>query len=224
MTLSQKSQKIKGLRDLTAAPLCDCARALELSKGDIDAATYILRELGFTRMRGRTKSQNHAFVTCYTHHNKQIGVMVEIHTETDFCAQTEEVKNFAHQLAMHIAASRPLYIGWQDVTTPMRQQWEDEAIRHVKSKHHSMTKVEKEKIYRSRMHKYIQQNCLLHQLFICDEKIQRRIEEVIADLCNKTGERITVSRFTYFEAGGESVSASSEKLSNRKTDNNVGSC
>lgn len=205
MALSEKAQQIRELRSQTLAPLSDCKKALEQTK-NLHDAVILLREWGFPNVQSRSKLQNHAFVTCYTHHNNQVGVMVEIRTETDFCAQTDEVKTFARQLAMHIAASRPLYIGVCEVSPETRKEWEEQAFAHAVKKQYRIGE-DQNRIFKSRFDKFVAQNCLLHQLFLCDEKVQRKVEQIVAELCQKTRERVTISRFTYYQAGGEEIHA-----------------
>jgi len=207
MAISAKGKLIQSVRAEIGAPISECKRAIEECDGDIQDAMILLREWGFNQMQLRKKPQNHAFVTSYIHHNNQVGVILELRTETDFCAQTDEVKLFARQLAMHVAATKPLYIGLQEVKNTVRQAWENEALKHAESKINAVSEAEMERIRRSRLQKHMNQNCLLHQIFICDEKVQQRVEDILASLCQKTGEKITISRFTYYEAGGDVIHA-----------------
>jgi elongation factor Ts len=105
---------VKELREMTGAGMMDCKKALEETNADIDAAVKLLKEKGqatLDKKAGRIAAEG--VIGSYIHNNK-IGVIVEINTETDFSANTDTVKDFARDIAMHIAAANPLYISEED--------------------------------------------------------------------------------------------------------------
>lgn len=107
---------IKKLREKTGAGILDCRNALEQTEGDLNKALDILREKGLataTKRAGRRASEG--VLDLYTHGNGRVGVMVEINSETDFVGRSEKFRKFAHEVALQIAASSPLYIREEDI-------------------------------------------------------------------------------------------------------------
>lgn len=99
---------IKQLRELTGAGIMDCKRALEEAKGDTDRAVAILRERGMARAEKKLgRETRQGLIECYVHAGGRIGAMVEVNCETDFVARTPAFKEFAHDIAMQVAATNP---------------------------------------------------------------------------------------------------------------------
>ena len=96
--------------------MMDCKKALEETNGDIEKAVELLRKKGAAVAAKRSdKTTAEGFVHAYIHPGSQIGVLIEINCETDFVARTDAIKEFAHDVCMHIAAMKPLYISSADV-------------------------------------------------------------------------------------------------------------
>ncbi len=93
----------------------DCKQALEEAKGDFDRAIELLRKKGIAnaaKKMGRIASEG--LIYSYIHGEGRIGVLVEVNCETDFVARTENFQKFVKNIAMHIAASSPLYVSEED--------------------------------------------------------------------------------------------------------------
>ena len=106
---------IKTVREQTGAGIMDCKRALQETKGDIEAAANILREKGHTIAKKKeSRTADQGVVDAYIHSGGRIGVLIEVNCETDFVAKTDEFKELAHDLAMQVAATNPRYIGPDD--------------------------------------------------------------------------------------------------------------
>jgi elongation factor Ts len=92
----------------------DCKRALEETKGDIEKAIDWLLEKNLAsaeKKAGRETAQG--LVDSYIHAGR-MGALVEVNCETDFVARTEEFKNLVHELAMQVAAARPIVVSEED--------------------------------------------------------------------------------------------------------------
>ena len=101
---------VKDLREKTGAGMMDCKNALVESGGDMENAVEILRKKGIARASKKAdRAVNEGRIEAYIHPGSKLGVIVEINCETDFVANTDDFKNFAHDVAMQIAASSPLY-------------------------------------------------------------------------------------------------------------------
>jgi elongation factor Ts len=106
---------IKTLREKTGAGVMDCRGALLESNGDLDKASEILRQKGLAKAdRKQARATSEGLVEAYIHHSGRMGAIVEINCETDFVAHTDGFKELAHNLAMQVAATNPIYIGNDD--------------------------------------------------------------------------------------------------------------
>jgi elongation factor Ts len=101
------SDNVKKLRELTGAGVMECKRALEEAKGDFDAAKDIIAEKGMLKAEKKAERKTGSGVLESYIHNGRVGVLLELRCETDFVARTDDFKNLAHDLAMHIAAMNP---------------------------------------------------------------------------------------------------------------------
>lgn len=107
---------IKQLREQTGAGIMDCKRALEEAGGNMDRAVAILRERGMARAEKKLgRETRQGLVECYVHAGGRIGALVEVNCETDFVARNEAFKEFAHNIAMQVAATNPRYLRAEDV-------------------------------------------------------------------------------------------------------------
>src|SRR5512136_31328 len=122
------TEQIKELREATGAGILDCRKALEQADGDFDKAVDYLREKGLATAAKRSdRDASEGMVEIYSHGNGRVGVMVEVNCETDFVARSEAFRNFAHELALQIAANSPKYIRVEDIPTDVLQQEREKA-------------------------------------------------------------------------------------------------
>ena len=98
---------VKKLREETGAGIMECKRALQDANGDVEAAKKIIEEKGLLKADKKSDRKTGSGVLESYIHNGRVGVLLELRCETDFVARTEDFKNLAHDLAMHIAAMNP---------------------------------------------------------------------------------------------------------------------
>ncbi|MEX1274352.1 MAG: translation elongation factor Ts, partial [Bacteroidota bacterium] len=159
------SELVKQLRDKTGAGMMDCKRALEETKGDMEAAIDYLRKKGAaTAAKRADRETNQGVVEAYIHAGGRIGSMVELNCETDFVAKTPEFKALAHDIAMQIAAMTPLYIRKEDVPENVLAREIDIYKQHAINEGKPAPIAEK--IAQGRLEKYYQEVCLMEQSFI----------------------------------------------------------
>ena len=195
---------VKELRERTAAGMMDCKKALEETNGDIDQAQKLLKEKGqatLDKKSGRVAAEG--VIGSYIHNDK-IGVVVEINTETDFSANTDSVKNFAKDIAMHIAAVNPLFISEDDADeATVAEQKEILVNQAINEANDNMPEDKKkmiaEKKVEGRMKKWFAEVCLLDQPFVKNPDMT--IEEYLRNTANEVGENIKIRRFARFEVG-----------------------
>ena len=122
-------EAIKILREKTSASVNDVKRALETSAHACPASAYgqpschcDAKALDQLRARGAQiaeKRQGHATgqgrIESYVHHDGRLGALVEVNCETDFVARTPDFIRFCREVAMHVAATSPRYLGKDDV-------------------------------------------------------------------------------------------------------------
>jgi elongation factor Ts len=199
-TVSEKisAKQVKELREKSGAPMGDCLKALQESKGDIEAAFVVLRKRGMASAQKKaSRTTNEGAVGTYIHAGGKIGVLLELNCESDFVARTDDFQDLLKDVAMHIAASDPRYVKSEDVT-PEDMAREKEIYRDQATATGKPAPVI-EKIVEGKMSKFYEEVCLLDQPFIKDQTLS--IKELIAQKVSKLGENITVRRFARFKVG-----------------------
>ncbi|HYL55824.1 MAG TPA: translation elongation factor Ts [Gemmatimonadales bacterium] len=186
------------LRARTGAGMMDCKKALEETGGDLEKAVDVLRKKGAAKADKRAERvASEGLIGHYVHHDGKTAVLVEVNCETDFVARTEDFKTLARELAMHIAAARPLAVRVEDLPpeTVARERQVYEAQVAEQQKPENI----RAKIVDGMMKKYYEDNVLLEQRFVRDDK--RTVGELVKELSAKTGEKIDVRRFTRLKVG-----------------------
>ncbi|HOK70718.1 MAG TPA: translation elongation factor Ts [Bacillota bacterium] len=189
---------VKELRERTGAGMMDCKRALVETDGDFDNAVTLLREKGLaaaSKRAGRETAEG--VVESYIHMGGRIGVLIEVNCETDFVAKTDQFRTLARDLAMQVAASRPLYVSRdevpEDVIERERQIYRTQALNEGKPE-----KVA-DRIVEGKLEKFYQEVCLLDQPFIREP--EKSVSDLVRETIGTLGENITVRRFARFERG-----------------------
>ena len=189
-------EKIQKLRETTAASMNDVKRALDEANGDEAAALVILRKKG-SAMADKKSSRATAagMIASYVHGDGRIGVLLEMKCETDFVAKTEQFKQLAKDLALHITAAKPKYVKPEDVPTDVLEA-ENEIYRSQTAALNKPEAVTKQ-IIEGKVQKYYDDNCLLNQHFVKDDS--KTIKDIIAETVAKVGENIEIGKFVRFE-------------------------
>ena len=192
---------VKDLRERTGAGMMDCKKALVESKGDLDSAIEFLRKAGVTKAEKKSvRDANEGLIISYIHHGSKLGVLLDIGCETDFVPKTKGFKELANNIAMQIAATNPIAISKNDLSSDLIDKERDIYTEQAKSTGKPDNVVKK--IVDGKIEKFIEENCLINQSFIKDPdvKIGQLIQEAIA----KLGENITINRFVRFALGEKS--------------------
>ncbi|WP_456385578.1 translation elongation factor Ts [Desulfolithobacter sp.] len=192
------SQMVKELRDKTNAGMMDCKRALTETGGDMAKAVDLLRQKGLAVAAKRAdRATSEGVIECYIHGGGKLGVMVEVGCETDFVAKTDDFKNFAKDIAMHIAAVNPVAVRREEIPAELVEREKEIYTKQALESGKPENIVEK--IVSGKIEKYISEICLMDQKFVKnpDLSIQDLLNEVIA----KLGENISIKRFARFQIG-----------------------
>jgi elongation factor Ts len=189
---------IKKLREATGVGILDCRKALEEANGDQDKALDLLREKGLAtagKRAGRETSEG--MVELYSHGDGRVGVMVEVNCETDFVGRSDAFRKFAHEIALQIAASSPLYIREEDIPQEVIQH--EEAIATAKAKDEGKKEEIIPRIVEGSLKKFKNEMVLLNQAYIRDENLT--IAQLLNQTIAATGENIVIRRFSRYALG-----------------------
>lgn len=199
-TVTEKidAKLVKDLREKSGAPMGDCLKALQESKGNIEDAFVVLRKRGMASAQKKAaRTTNEGSIGTYIHAGGKIGVLLEINCESDFVARTEDFQDLMKDIAMHIAATDPRYVRQEDVT-PEDLEREKEIYRAQAAQTGKPAPVI-EKIVEGKMSKFYEEVCLLEQPFIKEQTVT--IAQLIAQKVGKLGENLQVRRFARFKVG-----------------------
>lgn len=191
------AQLIKELREKTGAGMMDCKKVLVETDGDIDKAIDLLREKGLASAEKKaSRIASEGLVASYIHSGR-IGVLVEVNSETDFVAKTDEFKEFVKDIAMQVAASNPEYLCEEDVPQEAIDKEKEVLIQQAINEGKPQNIAEK--MVEGRMHKFYERVCLLDQPFIKDPSIT--VNDLLKNKIAKIGENIKIRRFVRYEVG-----------------------
>ncbi len=189
------SQQVNALRTKTGLGMMDCKRALEESNGNEDVAIDILRKKGIAKAGEKaTRETAQGLVVSYIHTNNTIGVLVEVNCETDFVARTEGFQQFCQDIAMHVAATNPLYLSPADVSPELLEKEGEIYVEQMKNENKPADMIKK--IVDSKLKKFAEESSLMTQNFVKNPEIT--IEQYAKEMISKTGENIQIKRFARF--------------------------
>ena len=189
-------EKIKQLREETAAGMMDVKRALDESDGDVEGARRVLRERGQAIAAKKSARETHeGLIEAYVHFNGRVGVLIEVNCETDFVARTSEFKEFARNVALHVASMNPLTVSPEDIS----QEALDEERGIAESQAAEMGKPEEitTRIVEGRMKKFVNEKALLTQPYV--KEPDKTVGELLQETIQRLGENIVIRRFVRYE-------------------------
>ena len=206
--MSFTAKDVMTLRQRTGAGMMDCKSALNETNGDMEKAIDYLREKGIAKAAkkaGRIAAEG--IVDSYIHMGGKVGVLLEVNCETDFVARGDQFKALVHDIAMHIAASKPEYLAPEDVPAEVLEHEKD--ILRAQAREEGKPEAIIEKMVEGRIKSYYEDNCLLNQKFVKDTS--KTIGELVIEATAQIGEKIAVRRFVRFEMG-EGLEKKNENL------------
>lgn len=197
------AKDVQALRKITGAGMMDAKRALAETGGDMDRAKDLLREQGLADAAKRAdRSQTEGAIGSYMHRQADrpvVGVLIDLASETDFVAKSEEFQSIANDIAMHIAAARPKWITRDDVPEDAiadeKRLIAAQAVNEGKPEHIV------EKIVEGRLNSFFAVNVLYDQEFVKTDTFDGTVGELVKQLASKMGENITVSKMARLAIG-----------------------
>ncbi len=197
-TVKIDAKLVKELREKSGAPMGDCLKALQEAKGNMEDAFVVLRKRGMaSAAKKASRTTNEGAVGTYIHAGGKIGVLIELNCESDFVARTEDFQELLRDIAMHIAATDPRFVGREEVPQSDLDREREVFLAQpaMKGKPESVIS----KILDGKMSKFYEEVCLLDQPFI--KEASQTIAQLIATKVAKLGENISVRRFARFKVG-----------------------
>jgi elongation factor Ts len=196
VTISPK--QISELRTRTSAGMMDCKKALEEAGGDMDKAAEILRKKGIAKAEkraGRVAAQG--VVVSYIHHNAQVGVLLELNSETDFVARTEAFQQLARDIALHVASADPIGVTPEDIPAEVLERERRIAEEQVAAE--GKPENVRGRIVEGKLKKFVAERTLTEQPYVKDDS--KTVGQLIKEVSGKVGEAVHVRRFTRFKIG-----------------------
>ncbi len=192
------SKMVKELRDKTNAGMMDCKKALSENDGDMEKAVDFLRQKGLAVAAKRAdRATSEGVIETYIHANGKLAAMVEVGSETDFVAKSDGFKEFAKNVAMHVAAVNPVAIKREEVPAELadreREIFRQQALDSGKPENIV------DKIITGKMDRYFAESCLMEQQYVKDP--DKTIQDLLNELIATLGENISVKRFVRFQIG-----------------------
>ncbi|HEY8227882.1 MAG TPA: translation elongation factor Ts [Pyrinomonadaceae bacterium] len=193
---------VKQLREKTGAGMMECKNALTEAEGNEEKAIEVLRKRGLAsakKREGRIAAEG--IVGQYIHMGGKVGVLVEVNCETDFVARGDEFQQLVKDVAMHIAAAEPRYVSREDVPADALEKEREIALAQAKNDPKNANKPDQviEKIVDGRLNKFYEEAVLLDQPFV--KEPAKTVGELVTEKVAKTGEKITIRRFTRYKMG-----------------------
>jgi len=189
--------EVKRLKDLTGVGLTDAKAALDEANGDFDKALAAMRKKGLTKAEKRGEREARAGVVGTYNHDGRIGVLVEVNCETDFVARGELFADLVKDVAMHIAASAPLYVSSEDVPAEDRDKIKAEFTEKTQAEGKPADMVDK--IVEGQLKKYFAERCLLEQPFVKNPDIT--VADHVKENAARMNENVVVRRFSRLALG-----------------------
>ncbi len=184
------TEEIKQLRDLTGVSIMQCKKALEEAGGDIEKAKVILRKASAAiAVKKSDRELGAGVAAAYTHAGGQVVAPSYLACETDFVSGNEEFERLAYDIAMHVAAMKPLFKSRDDVKesdiAAARSVFEEEA-KNVPEDKRAMA-------VQGKVDAYLRERVLLDQAFVKDASVT--VNDLITQAVQKFGEKVELVRF-----------------------------
>lgn len=169
----------------------------ELAAKVQDAITMIKENMALRRGEVLEAEADECFSDYIHGESGRIGVVVKVKASSPELLETEQVKTFAFDLALHVAAFRPQFLSGDKVDEKYRAEQEEIFLAQAKQldKPENVT----QGIAKGKMKKHLSEICLLEQGFVKDEK--RSVEQVAKDLGKELGGDVSVTGYVYYSVG-----------------------
>ena len=198
MATKVSAKEVSALRTRTGVGMMECKKALQETDGDLEKAVDLLRQKGMAKAdkrAGRVTSEG--VIGSYLHFNGKIGVLVELNCETDFVARTDDFRDLANDLAIHVASANPVSVSTDQVPEDIVSR--ERSIIEKQVTDSGKPEQVREKMVDGKLKKFFKERVLLEQPFVKDDKMS--VGELVTQVATKVGENVVVRRFVRYELG-----------------------
>ncbi len=193
------AEMVKNLRTATSAGILDCKKALTDADGDFEKAVEILRKKGLSSAAKKaSRDTKEGIIGHYIHSGAKMAGLVELNCETDFVARTEQFQQLAKDLALHVVAARPQFLGRESVPQDLIEREKNIYREQMVSSGKPAQVIDK--IVEGKLDKWYSEACLLEQPFVKDPDV--KIQDMLTTAIASLGENIKIGRFERLEIGG----------------------
>jgi elongation factor Ts len=196
--MAVSSELVKELRTMTGAGILDCKKALEDSDGNMEKAIeWLKKRNAAVAVKKTSRDAKDGKIASYIHGEGRLGVLVEINSETDFVARSDNFNNFAKEICLQIAAMGPLYVVREEVPVELVEKQKEIALAQIgESKKPAEVLA---RIVEGKLNKWFGEICLMEMAYIRDDS--KTVKDLLTDVVGRCGENITVRRFARFNLG-----------------------
>ncbi|MFO7291829.1 MAG: translation elongation factor Ts [Actinomycetes bacterium] len=197
------AKDVQKLRQAAGVGMMDAKQALAEAGGDFDKAFELLRERGLAQAAKRAdREASEGAIGYYIHVQNDrpvVGVLVELACETDFVAKSEEFKQTANDIALHVSWGNPRWVTREQVDEEELAKERDLIARQAAAEGKPENVIPN--IVEGRIEKFYQENVLYDQTFVNPERFEGTVGEMVGALAAKMGENISVRRIARFAVG-----------------------
>jgi len=197
------AKDIQKLRVDAGVGMMDAKKALADAEGDFDKAFELLRERGQASSAKRAdREANEGTIGTYIHLQNGrpvMGVLVELACETDFVAKSEEFRQIADDIAMHVSWGNPSWVNRDEADPAEVAKERDLLARQALAE--GKPEAVAEKIVDGRLNSWYMDRVLYDQKFVNAEKFDGTVGDLVSQLAAKMGENISVRRFARVAVG-----------------------
>jgi len=190
------AQDVQKLRTEAGVGMMDAKKALTDADGDLDKAFELLRERGQAKMAKRSEREaNEGVIGSYIHIQNErptMGVLVELVCETDFVAKSDEFRETADDIAMHVSWANPQWVKRDDVDEAEMVKERDMISRQADAEGKPADVIDR--IVDGKIESWYTDNVLYDQRFVNAEKYDGTVGDMVGALASKMGENISVRR------------------------------
>jgi elongation factor Ts len=165
-----------------------------------ELASKIRENMSLKRIK-LVKAEANEYLTQYIHGDGLIGVVVKLAADKPEALMSEEVRELAHDLALHVSWANPSALDRSKVDPAFIKETEDTFSKQMETDESLKDKPEKVLggILSGKVSKFLKSICLMDQGFIKDEKLS--VSQVLAETGKQLGVKLTVAEYVYFKVG-----------------------
>ncbi|MEX2444386.1 MAG: translation elongation factor Ts [Alkalispirochaeta sp.] len=162
-----------------------------------DAISTIKENMSLRRFQVVEKNDNQVFSSYIHGESGGLGGIVTVGVDKPELTNSQHVKDFAFDVALHVVAFRPAYLATESIHESYRKEQEEIFLSQAKT----MDKPEKviQGIVQGKLRKHFSEICLLEQGFVKDEK--KPVKDIAKEVGNTAGGTVTVDDYIVYAVG-----------------------